>query len=133
MTTHQSILVSEGPAYTGIGPKVRKATFAVTAAIADAAADIIEMIPVYAGEMLVDLTFESTDLDTGAALLMDVGDGGDDDRFIVADNVGQSGGLVRLAQNAGHVYSADDTIDVTISTAAGTGAAGTITLIAHLI
>lgn len=133
MATHQSSLVLNGPVYSEIGPKIRKATFPVTAAIAGAAADIIEMIPVYAGETLIDVALEAPDLDSGSGILLDVGDGNDDDRFIVASNVGQSGGVARLGVNLGHEYSADDTIDVTISTAAAGGQAGTITLVAHLI
>ena len=99
--------------------------------------DVIEMIPVYEGETVYDLFLIASDLDTGVALEMSVGDGDDADLYLAADNVGQAGGVVRIAPTDvaawPKVYSADDTIDITVTTAAGTAAAGTVTLVALVV
>ena len=134
MATYQSELVANGPVYNEVGPKIRKATYSITAAIAGGT-NVIEMIPVYAGETVVDVTLMSTDLDTNGspAIDLNVGDAADVDRFITTSTVGQAGGVARLNDNVGHVYTADDTLDINIETAAATGAAGTLTLVATLI
>jgi hypothetical protein len=114
---------------------VRKQTYSLTAALT--VNDVIQMIPVYAGEMVVELRLICDDLDTGTALVLDVGDGDDVDRYIDGTTIGQTGGTVAMgsgittAKTMGHVYTADDTIDVLVAVAPGTGAtSGTITLIA---
>jgi len=134
MATYQSSLVTDGVVYDEVGVKVRKATYAVTAAIAGGV-NVLEMIPVYKGEMLVDLKAEYDDLDSNGTPAIDatVGDGGDVDRFISTSTTPQAGGLVGIEHNVGHVFTADDTIDVDISTAAATGQAGNITVVATLI
>jgi hypothetical protein len=50
------------------------------------------MVQVFAGETVHDVKVKSSDLDGGAALVYDVGDGDDVDRYIDGSTVGQAGG-----------------------------------------
>lgn len=104
-----------------------------------AAGDIIEMVKVPKGAVVLEVWLTSEDLDTSTApaIELDVGDGGDVDRFIDGATIGQAGGIVRLGSGVaaaamdgafGFAYTVDDTIDVKVVAAAGTKAAGTITL-----
>ena len=69
------------------------------------------------------------DLDTGTALVLDVGDGADTDRIIDGSTSGQAGGVDKEdAAFAPHTYTADDTIDILVQVAPGGGGTGTIEL-----
>lgn len=105
---------------------VRYAKFNVTAA--PNAADIYQMVDIFAGETLHDIKIKSSDLDTGSGLVLDVGDGSDSDRFIDGSTIGQAGGIDHEDANlAPIVYSSDDTIDITCQVApAGDVATGTL-------
>ena len=99
-----------------------------------AANDIIQMVKVPSGATILDVTMACTDIDTGTpAVALQVGDGGSATRFIGTSTIGQGGGVARLDQfgGLGYKYTADDTIDVKISTVAATKAAGTLTLVAR--
>lgn len=111
-------------------------TYELTAALAGA--DVIQMVKVPKGAQILEIQLATDDLDTGAALVLDVGDGGDPDRFIDGSTIGQTGGSARLgsgvaaataAGSFGYTYTTEDTIDVTVATAPGTGATeGTVAL-----
>lgn len=99
------------------------------------AADVLQAVPVPKGARIVDVTLTSTDSDTHVSptLEMKVGDTDstdDDDRYITASAIGTTGGVARMNNQAGHLYTftADGTIDITFSAVAATFAAGTITL-----
>jgi len=107
------------------------ATYTLTAALA--AADVIQMVKVPSGATVLNVILSCTDLDTNGspAIVLDVGDGDDTDRFIDGATVGQAGGVATLNAHVGHgyAYTADDTIDVTVATGPGTGAtSGTVRL-----
>lgn len=133
MATYQSSLVTDGIVYDEVGPKVRKASYDITAAML-AGTHVFQMIPVYKGEMLAELIVVSGDLDTNGSptAAFTVGDGGDVDRFI-STNIAGTGGNIRLEHNLGYVFPADDTIDIDLSAAAATAQAGTVTVVAILI
>ena len=105
---------------------VRYAKFNVTAALN--AGDIYKMVDVFAGETLHDIKIKSSDLDTGSGLVLGVGDGGDQDKYIASTNIGQAGGVDHMdADLAPVTYSADDTIDIECEVApAGDVASGTL-------
>ena len=109
---------------------VRYSSHSITAALA--AADIVQMVDVFAGETVHDIKMVVTDLDTNAspAIVLDVGDGSDPDYYIDGSTAGQAGGNDELDANvAPKVYSADDTIDITVQAGPGTGATtGTLQL-----
>lgn len=97
---------------------------------------VIPLVKLPRGAVVKDVTVYATDMDTNGAptLAFHVGDSGDADRFIVASNVGQTGGKVSAGNtaaaavttaNAG-AYAAETVINATVSTAAATAAAGTL-------
>jgi hypothetical protein len=94
--------------------------------------DVVQMLPVASGAIILEVILAVDDLDTATsqAVVLDIGDGSDDDRFIAASTAGQGGGVTRLNSVAGllYKYTADDTIDLKVSTAPGTAAAGTVSL-----
>lgn len=119
------------PARANIAETWAWETHPVTAALV--ANDVIRMVKVPAGATVLDVVLSATDLDTGtsAAIVLDVGDDGDTDRFIDGATVGQAGGVAHLNNQAGHcyTYTADNTIDVLVQVAPTTGAtSGTIRL-----
>lgn len=110
------------------GVFARTTTYDVAAALV--VNDVIQAIPVFAGETVLQVEVRASDLDSATALTLDVGDGDDDARFLAADTVGQAGGRVVCGLALPYQYSADDTIDVHVDTAPGTGVTGTITVTA---
>lgn len=107
------------------------ATYSLTAALA--ASDVIQMVKVPTGARIIEMLLAADDLDTNATptIVLDVGDGGDTDRFIDGATSAQvGGGLVRLGQGLtttaadalGYTYTADDTIDVLVQAGPATGA-----------
>lgn len=98
----------------------------------DEAADIIQMVKVPKTATVYDTILVSTDIDTNGspALTLHVGDGDDDDYYIASSTVGQAGGVARSAAVTAKpkTYTVDDTIDVKVGVAAGTAAAGTLSL-----
>lgn len=116
-------------------------TFAVTAAIAGALADVIEMVPIPPNCRVSDIIIDTDELDDGAdAILVDVGvmSGAwgvkDDERtcgdeFLDGSNIAQAGGVARPVLTSAFRVAPTDTarsIGVKIATAANSGAAGTI-------
>jgi hypothetical protein len=96
------------------------------------ASDILEMVKVPAGATIQEIVL-STTASLGATSTVEIGDGGDTDRFFVAANFGNgAAGLIRNGVAAGHgyKYTAEDTIDVRIATNAtpATGAVVTMTV-----
>lgn len=95
--------------------------------------DVIQMITVPNGMTVIDVILGTDDLDTDGspAIVLDVGDGSDTDRFIDGATVGQAGGVASLNEvdGMGYTYTAEDTIDVLVQVAPATGATtGTIKL-----
>ena len=128
MATYATDYSTSNSAYTpGLNGElgVREVTFTVDTALAGD--DVIQMIPVAAGERILDVILISEDLDTGGspAIVLDVGDGDDADRFIDGATIGQAGGMARMnGATPIKTYAADDTIDVTVATGPATGATG---------
>jgi hypothetical protein len=112
-------------------PVVVTSTYTMTAA--PAANDVFEMVRVPAGATIINVTLTSTDIDTGGSptIVLDVGDGGDTDRYIDGATIGQAGGITAsLNVNTGflNTFTAEDTIDVLVQAGPETGAAGTLKL-----
>lgn len=146
MATFTHDLVNSNRGFTGPGGGVvfvREAVYTLTAALA--LNDVIQMIPVAEGERVVDLQLISEDLDTNGtpAIVLDVGDGDDPDRYIDGTTIGQTGGMARLGQGVAsdaaaiavnRLYTVADTIDVLVQVGPGTGATtGTIRMRAFLV
>ncbi|RRN64646.1 hypothetical protein [Caulobacter sp. 602-1] len=87
------------------------------------------MIP--KGAEIVGCQLSSTDIDTGGspAVVLAVGDAGDDDRLITGATIGQAGGhtaAIAPLTGFGYQYTADTLVQVKVTTAPATAAAGTI-------
>ena len=99
--------------------------------------DIIQMVKVPSGATVTELVLSVDDLDSGTAILLDVGDGDDDDRYILGSTIGQAGGTVRLgsgvvstsgANALNYTYTAEDTIDIHVDTAPSGSGVGTVAI-----
>ena len=128
MATYKSDMVNGNQSFKpfpsgAIG--VRYASFEASTALA--LNDVIQIVDVFSGETVHDVIIKVDDLDTGSALILDVGDGSDTDYYIDGSTVGQAGGTDETDANvAPKEYSADDTIDILVQTAPGGGGTGTI-------
>jgi hypothetical protein len=106
-------------------PKIIAAR-AAAGATALAASDVLEVIPIPAGTIVSNVGMEVTTA-AGVTSTLSIGDGGAAAGYLAATSVnatGWSGGVPVLSSGAfaptlsgGKVYSAADTIDVTIGTA----------------
>lgn len=105
-----------------------KATFTATAALV--VNDVIQMVKVPLGAVIYGVELSVDDLDSGAAIVLAVGDGADDDRFITGSTIGQAGGVTRAnnVAGAGYTYTVDDTIDIKVTTAPAGGGTGVLRL-----
>lgn len=87
--------------------------------------DVVQMIKVGLGTKVLSLLCSVDFLDTGTALVWAVGDGDDADRYIEGSVIGRSSaaGVQAINKHEGHgyQYTADDTIDFKVITAATTG------------
>ena len=115
----------------GVGLTSVHGTYELAAALV--VNDVIQMVKIPKGARIVDAILGTDDLDSGGspAIILAVGDGTTADRFITGSTVAQAGGVTRLSQvdGIGYVYTAEDTIDVKVTTAPATGAtSGTINL-----
>tara|TARA_R100000152_G_scaffold14307_1_gene6496 strand:- start:36 stop:446 length:411 start_codon:yes stop_codon:yes gene_type:complete len=96
----------------------------ITVSAAPNAADVYQMVDVFAGETVHDVKIKSSDLDGGTALVWGVGDGSDTDRYIAASTCGQGGTADEMDADVAPVeYSADDTIDIICEVAPGSDVA----------
>ena len=131
MATVKTDEVKHGAGRAELGLNVRFATHTLSGS--ESADDVVEMINVADGETVVMVQLISADADTNGSptITYDVGDGDDPDYFLDGSTIGQAGGN-EFSGVAPRSYSATDTIDVTIKTAAATGAAVDITLIAFV-
>jgi hypothetical protein len=128
-TTYTSDLAASNSAFTGPGGGVvfvREATYVPATALV--VNDVIQMVPVAKGERVLDVQVitEILDSDGTPAIVLDVGDGGDTDRYIDGTTVGQTGGFAVLGSGiAGDaevtalhkLYTEADTIDILVQVA----------------
>lgn len=110
---------------------VVQGTYALSAAFV--VNDVVQMVKIPKNAVIDEVILGSDDLDTGGApaIVLAVGDGTTADRFITGSTVAQGGGFARLGVVAGmgYTYTADDTIDIKVTTAPHTGTtSGTVSL-----
>lgn len=84
--------------------------------------DIVQMVKVQNGTMILGVYFSVDALDSSTGIVTDVGDGNTSGLFISGATIGRSGaaGATGTLAHGGHLYryTADDTIDVKVTTAA---------------
>jgi len=130
---------------TALGGHVTSQTVvaAQLATATEAANGVLATISVPTDARILDVILEVTDMDSGIAGLVDVGDASgptvpDDNRFIAAFSI-QAAGTIRASDSAGllegtYLYVASDSarneqeIECTVNTPSTTGVAGTITM-----
>lgn len=87
--------------------------------------DVVQMLKVGVGTVILGVYLSVDFLDTGTAIVTAVGDGVDDDRFLTGLTIGRSSavGASGALAHSGHLYAytAEDTIDFKVITAATTG------------
>lgn len=130
-TLYSTKVASTVPSRGGIHLTSVHGTYELSAALV--VNDVIQMVKVPKGARIVEVILGSDDLDTGGspAIILAVGDGTTADRFVTGSTIAQGAGLVRLNQvdGIGYVYTAEDTIDIKVTTAPATGAtSGTLNL-----
>ena len=103
------------------------AIVALSTAMIDNANDDVGLFNVPAGFVVTGIGVDVTDMDSGSAGLIDIGDVDDEDRLIAALSIQAVGYTTALAR-AGFLYkyTAKTQIRVYCNTAAGTAVAGTL-------
>lgn len=130
MATVTHTLAGASATKYGPGPArsvlVACATKALATTELDNANDDTEMFWLPKNAVVVGVFLRVTDMDSGAALLFDVGDSGDEDRLLAAVS-GQAAGTTNALATTGcfYKYTADTKIVLYVNTAAGTAVAGT--------
>ena len=89
---------------------------------------VTALVRVPKGFTVIHATLEATDMDSGTALVLAVGDTVDNDRILTGLTIGQAGGISSVIAASGHQYryAEETTINLTATTAAGTAVAGTV-------
>ena len=128
---------------SGVQPRTGLALCSVSGSYTFLAAlvdeDVIQMVKIPAGATILDwiLDIPATGLDTGTAIVFDLGDAGSTGRFATGCVQGRSsaGAIVRpgsagsVVGGTQYAYTAEDTIDFHVTTAPTTGVAeGTMKL-----
>ncbi len=110
---------------------VAVASVAMTTAMIDNANDDVGLFYVPAGAVITGIMVGTTDMDSGTALLIDIGDAADEDRLLAASSIGQTGASSNSLARTGvlYKYTAQTQIRAYINTAAGTPVAGTLNVI----
>jgi len=138
MATFQTAQAMAGaPAFQGLGNQacIAHGTYAVSTAWL--VNDVIQMVKLPKAAIVTDVMVISDDLDSNGVplLTLNVGYGGDPNYWINASQVARSGGVARAAALTAHplILSEEDTLDLVITAAAATAAAGNISLIAFYV
>ncbi len=103
---------------TGI---VDMAVVEATTGITIGSTDTFQVIGVPKGFVVISAGWEVITAESGAATSqMEMGDGGDTNRYVATATIAATGDAVPLATNIPYMYTADDTIDLLSSVAAAT-------------
>lgn len=105
--------------------------FAITAADVTTINNTVGLFVAPAGFVITDIAAYSTDMDTGGpTLTLSLGDSGSATRLLNASTIGQAGTSVLVLASTGQNYkfAVDTEILMTVTAAATTPAAGTVTI-----
>ena len=92
-----------------------------TTGITIGSTDTFQVIGVPKGFVVISAGWEVITAESGAATSqMEMGDGGDTNRYVATATIAATGDAVPLATNIPYMYTADDTIDLLSSVAAAT-------------
>lgn len=123
---NQTVRAQDAPGH-GLGGNVKGVVGEYTLSAALTLNQVIPMVAVPKGARVIGGQLTVDDLDTGGspAIVLAVGDGDDDDRYLTSSTIGQAGGAAsfnRHTGNGNYEYTDGDTIDVKVTTAPATGA-----------
>lgn len=123
---NQTVRAQDAPGH-GLGGNLKVVTGEYTLSAALTLNQVIPMVAVPKGARVVFGRLSTDDLDTGGspAIVLAVGDGDDDDRYLTGSTIAQAGGNAafdRHVGNGNYEYTEGDTIDVKVTTAPATGA-----------
>ena len=101
---------------------------ALTTAMIDNADDEVGLLWLPKGAVIEGMTVSISDVDTGAAFVVDIGIVGTEELILANATTGQSTGINVTMAQAGHLYkcTARTQLRAFVSTASGTPAAGTL-------
>lgn len=109
------------------------AIVAMTTAMLDNVDDEVGLMWVPAGAVITGIAVSATDMDTNGtpALAFDIGDDADEDRLMVATQVGRAGTVDQAIARTGlgYKYNTRTRLKAYVQTAAATAAAGTLTVV----
>lgn len=123
ITQPQTGLLGEARTMKAIGGRTALSTTDLTTG------NIVEAFIVPAGFVVTGGYMIASDMDSGAALTLSVGDGALGTRFFNASTVGQAGGFVAVTAsilNTGFAYTADTKILITCTLQGSASVAGTL-------
>lgn len=128
MTAYKSLQLTppaypiSGPSYGGRTLHIAQGTFDLTAALG--LNDTIDMFYLHPDFRVLGGGMKSGDLDTGsAAIVLALGDSGDDDRYFTGATIAQAGGVTYslAATGANYLVTAKTLIQLKVTTAPATG------------
>lgn len=125
LTTAARLNVSSGPSL----PNAMVLFGSASPSSALTTSDTVNMFVAPKGFRVAFTILESTDMDSGTTITLDVGDSGSQTRFIAAATVAQAGTLNSTQSTTGHGYLFTSDTVITIIPAAGPATTtGTLTL-----
>lgn len=120
MATYNSLQYAAGPkAFPGPIANTISFYFEATTTAALTTSDTVNMGVVPKGFRLIMATLESTDMDSGSTITLNVGDSGSATRLFSASTVAQTGTISNTQTTTGHGYIYTDDTIITIVPAAG--------------
>ncbi len=124
-STSYATRIGQGPARNEV---VLTAIVAMATTNLDNANDEVGLFWAPKGFVVTSLAAYMTDMDSGTALVWDMGDAADEDRLLAAATTGQAAGSTVALAATGFLYkyTADTKVVAYINTAAGTPVAGTL-------
>lgn len=125
MATYKATGVDTNPvkAATGVQFTVAQGVYTTSSGEALADSDVLNMVKLPKGARVIDVILTSADIDSNGspAVVLDVGDSADADRFIDGSTIGQAGGIERSnTSDPFFTFTADGYINVTVVTAPAT-------------
>lgn len=144
MPTYLNSVAATAPTYEPLGKEVACAWNVITMATGDLALNAsTPAVRLPRGARVLRVDMSCTDMDTSGspALVFDVGDAADTDRFIDGTTVGQTGGSISSGNVAGSAatlashtaYTTETVISILAQAAAATAAAGTIFIAVYYV
>lgn len=131
---YSNVVDQLAPRFAPLGKQVGVLSQIVTLGTGDLGTGTIDIGWLPRGARVIDGVVSATDMDSGTALVWDLGDSGSTARFIHGATAGQAAATVRFGNDAtaaatlaAHAaYTSSTKLYITVTTASGTAVAGTL-------